>query len=585
MFKMKTISGHYGPVFHLDHNNRTFIPNNCVQERLLRNYYPVIAGGEVPFALPDLRFDDELWAEYHRLVAVYWHDREQVKVEEYERLMRRLREFQRYRPYWRLDHGGVLGIAICLIFLPLMIVTEIAYEQRRDEAIEAWESFNNEQFVRDMMFLADRNSLRDALQSYDLQKGTNMLRMMDATVKDMASLARDLANASDKYVITSPEKPRFATLEEIYDKLYDPAFQAFQTKQRPCRRYEGTYLEYIREQERKEIQKKAQNKNSRNRKMTEAFEIVFSIGNMDNTGYVAAWNDAMKSEKLLKDFCDHLLQQKNMCFVTTKELETPGWQPPFRNGLLILNLTMHGDEATPGIHLTCIPYSRNCKRGPAVQPSVSCTFAGMGYPSTWKEKLDENGNLIPKKDRDGKIIYNEDGSIRYQKEPDGQGVLDWIEDQKRWIQREMVRRYDWTREYKGAHPRGDLSTPDYKVAQAEERRQEIAREIDTLFVKFDEHIDEQIERLNDSVDKVWRDANEWEEVLRYLNLCSDDEYNLFVDRARKYLDYLPQQEGNKVKQSLIEMILKTEEKHTNNSQPEKKIDGEYLNQGCVKLIH
>ena len=192
MFKMKTISGHYGPVFHLDHNNRTFIPNNCVQERLLRNYYPVLAGGEVPFALPDLRFDDELWAEYHRLVAVYWHDREQVKVEEYERLMRRLREFQRYRPYWRLDHGGVLGIAICLIFLPLMIVTEIAHEQRRDEAIEAWESFNNDQFVRDMMFLADRNSLRDALQSYDLQKGTNMLRMMDATVKDMASLARDL---------------------------------------------------------------------------------------------------------------------------------------------------------------------------------------------------------------------------------------------------------------------------------------------------------------------------------------------------------------------------------------------------------
>ena len=218
MFQMKIISGHYGHVFHLDHNNRTIIPNNCVQERLLRNYYPVIAGGEVPFALPDLRFEDEMWAEYYRLLDVYWKEREKVKAEEYDRLMRRLRALLRYRPYWRVEHGGVLGITICLLFLPLMIATEIAYERKRDEAIEAWETFNNEQFIRDMMFIADKNSLRDALRSYDSQEGTNALHMMDATVKDMARLAEDLVNASDKYVIPSITKPRFATLEEIFSE-------------------------------------------------------------------------------------------------------------------------------------------------------------------------------------------------------------------------------------------------------------------------------------------------------------------------------------------------------------------------------
>ena len=569
MITMKTISGHYGAAFHLDHNNRTFLPNNCVLERLPRNYYPVAAGGEVPFTLPDLRFEDEMWAEYHRLLDVYWKDRAKVKAEEYECLTRRLRELQQYRPYWYIDDAGIFGLAIGLLFLPLIIANEIAYKRRYDEAIEAWETFNNEQFVRDMMFIADKNSLREALRSYDQQAGTNKLRMLDKTVKDMAYLAGDLANSVDQYVFPPVEKPRFATLEEIYDKLYDPAFQAFQAKQRPCRRYEGTYLQYIREQERKEIQKKVQNKNSRNRRMTEAFEIVFGIGDMDNTGYDAAWNDAMKSEELLKDFCDHLLQQKNICFVTTEELARPDWQPPFHNGLILLNLSMHGDEATPGIHMTCIPYSRNCKRGPAVQPSVSRAFTGMGYPSTWKEVLDENGEPVPKLDRNGEVIHNKDGSVRYKKEPDGQGVLDWIEDQKRWIQREMARRYDWEREYKGAHPRGNLSTPDYKVARAEERRQEIEKRINTMITYVRQHLDSQIERLDESVDKVWENAGDLEIVIRYLNTCPPEERNQMLEYVQKRLDNLPQQERNRAKLALESIIQNAERRTLENSDSEK----------------
>lgn len=554
MIKVKTISGHYGSVYNLDHNNRTFIPNNCVQDRLERNYYPVVAGGEIPFALPDIRFTDEMWAEYHRLIAAFWRDREKIKAEEYELLMQRLRELQQHRPYWRLSHGGVLGITICLLFLPLMFAAEAAYEHRRDELIDAWESFNNEQFVRDMMFIAEKNSLRNALRSYDLQEGTKMLNMLDSTVKDMANLAGDLINASSKYVMPSTEKTKYATLEEIYAKLYEPSFRAFQDNQRPCRRYDGTYLAYIREQERKEVQKKTQNKNSRNRKMTEAFEIVFGIGDMDNTGYDAVWNDALESEALLKNFCDYLLQQKNICFVTTKELERPGWQPPFNNGLLVLNLAMHGDEATPGVHLTCIPYSRNCKRGPAVQPSVSRAFTGMGYPSTWKEVLDENGNLVPKKDRNGEIIRNKDGSIRYKKEPDGKGVLDWIEDQKQWLQKEMLKRYEWEREYKGSHPRGNLAIPDYKAARAEERRRVIEQQIDSMMTNVIQHIDEQINRLDEAVDHVWQDTHEWNNIIRYLKTCSEDEYEALYKRAREYLDCLPIKVKEQVLQSLDSLI-------------------------------
>ena len=183
--------------------------------------------------------------------------------------------------------------------------------------------------------------------------------------------------------------------------------------------------------------------------------------------------------------------------------------------------------------------------------------------------LDENGEPIPKKNRNGEIIHNKDGSIRYKKEPDGQGVLDWIENQKQWIQREMVRRYDWTREYKGAHPRGNLSIPDYKVARAEERRKEIERQIDTMMTGFTQHIDEQIERLDESVDQVWQDTHEWNNIIRYLKTCPDDEYEALYERARKHLDALPQQEKMHAKQALDEMIQQSKVKADN---PKEKMN-------------
>lgn len=145
--------------------------------------------------------------------------------------------------------------------------------------------------------------------------------------------------------------------------------------------------------------------------------------------------------------------------VTTKELDDPEWKPPFRCGLIAVNLVTHCDEATPGVHFTFIPYARNCKWGPEAQVVLGKALAGMGYPSEWVEVLDEQGDKILKLDRSGNVIHERDGSIRYKKQPQGQGLIDWIEDQKQWLADKMLCCYGWEREYEGSQPWGNLSTP------------------------------------------------------------------------------------------------------------------------------
>lgn len=254
------------------------------------------------------------------------------------------------------------------------------------------------------------------------------------------------------------------------------------------------------------------------------------------------------------------MQQKNICFVTTRELQNPKWQPPFKHGLIVVNATMHADEATPGIHLTVIPYSRGCKRGPEVQASLGRAMTGMGYPSTWKDVLDEKGQKIPKRDKENKIILNKDGSVRYLQEPDKQGIIDWIEDQKNWIQNEMLNRYGWVREYKGSHPRGNLSTPDYQVARALERQQEAEHKINEMMNSFVTHVDTQIERLNESVDTVWHNSDDWEKIIRYLKTCPQEDYDKFVEQAERYLDSLPVIEQKNIKAKLDAQIFNATKK-------------------------
>ena len=437
----KTISGHYDTVFSLNHNNRVFTPSNADAERTHWNYNGVLAGQMVPLDLENLLSSSEFWIRYRRLCDIYWEDRTIPKERAYAEFQKQLENVRRCRSAWRLLTDDGLTALITLIFLPLLLPCQIYTEYQLVRAKEEYLSMKETQWIRDAEFKAARISAREAIAAQDRHAGTHYLYVMDSVVREMAQQANDHLAFATANPVEQFASERFATLEEIYDRLYEPSFREFQNKQRPCRRYDGTYLQSIREDRLQVSRNKQQSKNSKSRKTAEAIEIVFGIGDMANTGYNYAFKDAKQAEMLLKDFCDHLMGDPYLCFVTTKELKNPSWTPPFRNGLIVLNLNVHCDEATPGVHLTCIPYSRGCKRGPDVQASLGRAMTGMGYPSTWKDVLDENGERIPKRDKNRNTIYNTDGTVRYQLEPDRQGIIDWIEDQKKWIQKEMQERY------------------------------------------------------------------------------------------------------------------------------------------------
>lgn len=84
-----------------------------------------------------------------------------------------------------------------------------------------------------------------------------------------------------------------------------------------------------------------------------------------------------------------------------------------------------------------------------------------------------------------------------------------------------------------------------------------------LVASFEQHIEAQIDRLDESVDKVWESAGEIETVMRYLNVCPLAERNQLLDYARRRLDYLPQQESERVKRTLDEMIRLIQKKEIN----------------------
>lgn len=570
MSKTKTISGHYDTAYNIDHNNRIFIPKNVDERRIAWNYNCVAAGQEAYFNPAEARHISEFWSHYRELNQLYWSNRTIAQTLAYERYQEHLQYIRRFsQSIYPIPHNPVEAL-ITLLFLPLLIPCGIYLHKQHKEAKAEWEQFKDEQWIRNMTFKSARSSLRDTLYMHDLKDGTKYLHIMDTTMKELGAIAQNQITSA------VPLKPTdtflFATLEEIYNKVYEPSFQAFQNKQRPCRRFNGTYLEQIRAGQHKTAKAKQQSKNTKSRKTAEAIEIVFTIGDKDNTGYAEAFVEAKCAEEILGDFCDHLLGQSNLCTVTTKELEDPNWEPLFKNGLIVVNLTVHADEATPGVHLTCIPYSCDCKRGPAVQASMGRALAGMGYPSTWKDSLDESGSRIPKRNKNGDIVYNLDGSIRYKQEPDKQGILDWIEEQKQWIQKEMKRRYDWDREYKGSHARGNLSTPDYQASRAKERYETYQQLLNESLSKYDEAIYDLTVKLDDVIEGQWRESSNQDVIERYLSVCTDEEYEVILKKASTYLDQLAHTEQSNHRNKLIAKIQEAENNLLNNKTPHKLHD-------------
>lgn len=544
----KTISGHYGTTHSLSHNNRNFTPKNVDPSRSINNDYLVAAGHLVQDDFPHTTDMNKLWGSYRLVNEMYW-TKYRIKSEEIRSRLNEIRDYQR-KMAWLANHDedNPLLIMLEILLFPLLMPIDLAITCHLEEQLD---DLNAERFylkVEKELFLNQKNSLRNALQHHDRRHGTSLLREMDTLV----SAAAEVTN------IYRPAEVRFATVEEIYKKVFEPGFRDFQAKQRKCRRYDGTYLEQIRSRQRQKSN--ACSKNERNRAVSEAIEIVFTIGDMDNTGYDKAPMDAEKSEQLLKDFNRHLLSLPNTCVVTTTELNTPGWKPPFRHGLILLNLTGHFDESTPGIHMTAIPYSCGCKRGPETQPSMGRAFTGMGYPSTWRDITDENGTPLPKRDKNNNIIYEKDGTPRIQKEPEKQGIIDWIEEQKSWLEKEMDLRYGWKREYKGKHPRGNLSTPDYKVARAMER----LTERENLFKQVVENYSKRILYLNHTLEQTVDEALErhpdFRIIVNYLQTCPESRFDQLFEEAMQNYTHLSENEYNKLKTSLSQLISAAEKK-------------------------
>ena len=141
-------------------------------------------------------------------------------------------------------------------------------------------------------------------------------------------------------------------------------------------------------------------------------------------------------------------------------------------------------------------------------------------------------------------------------------------DQKRWIQEEMMRRYDWSREYKGSHPRGNLSTPDYKIARAKERQAEIEKQVQDVLSNATARIEKLLRLLNSSADYICKNDNSTSLLAHYINSCSDEEYERILQQAEEYMKSISRNEKIKVHQALNEIIQNAGMKQKEQSKPQ-----------------
>lgn len=251
----------------------------------------------------------------------------------------------------------------------------------------------------------------------------------------------------------------YATIKEIYDKVFEPSWQEFQSRQRPSRRFDATYLEYIR-YKKTEARSKTTDERYKDKALNEAYEVVFQIGSRMDTAITSYPDDFEKANLLLRKVCDKICELPYVVTITDKELSNPDWIAP-ENALIIANLCVHADEVCPGIHLTFIPCCTS-QRGTSKQALLKQTFKALGYDTVYEIGKDEEGNPIRKKDKNNNIIVDSNGNPIYKKTLVKKGALDWLEDIKNSIAIQMKAEYDWDRA-KTVSGRSHLEIEDYKI--------------------------------------------------------------------------------------------------------------------------
>lgn len=305
-------------------------------------------------------------------------------------------------------------------------------------------------------------------------------------------------------------------VQETYEKLFEESYQKWRAKEIVKSRGDrcpSTYYEKIAQDKQKHL----------------LYEVIWQIGDMDDTGYQTEYLDASRAEEILIDFAEHIMTEvPNVSYLTEERLLDPDWKPPFEVGIIIQNLALNGDESTPHLHMAFIPYAGNCKRGQDVQNAFSQTFARMGYKTEMKQAVDENtngigiDNLVWQDTPQGKVPQMK--KVEY-------GAVGWIEEQKDWIAEEMEKRYGWKRYFKGKNARGDLLLSDYRRERAAEKARDAeyelekkARELESARAKVRD-VETKVETANYSLELT--------EQLKQIKQSELATYNNMVEAAKQ----------------------------------------------------
>ena len=252
------------------------------------------------------------------------------------------------------------------------------------------------------------------------------------------------------------------TLEQVYDKLFADSYKEWRVKEIKKgrgKRFPETYYEKIKQDKQKHL----------------TYEIIWQIGDMRDTGFNLNLEDADKAQALLDDFAVYLLDLPEVCVVTQKELDDPEWKPPFEAGLIVHHMTYHGDENSPHIHMTYIPYTTHSKSGAPVQNVFSQMFEDIGYPTTMRQATTESGELVWQTDKDGNRVPQ----MKFKKKV---GV-DLVESQKILLHKMLIERLGWDRLNKGSNLRGNLELSDYRRERAAEAAKEAELELEAVMNK------------------------------------------------------------------------------------------------------
>lgn len=246
------------------------------------------------------------------------------------------------------------------------------------------------------------------------------------------------------------------TLEQAYEKLFQASYEKWLEKEHRKSRAKNaplTYYEKIEQDKKKHL----------------SYEVIWQIGDMDDTGYETNPEDAKIAEDILWNFAMRLMfDLPNVTYISKEKIEDTDWKPPFDAGIIITNFALNGDESTPHLHMTFVPYSDNCSRGQQTQNALAQTFARMGYKTTMKHAVDKNDELVWQNTPNGK---------KPQMVRDAFGVIEWIEEQKEWITEQIEKRMDCQRLFKGKNECGDLPLSDYRRERAAEKALEAELEL------------------------------------------------------------------------------------------------------------